>query len=118
MMFQMHQKSAFQIPSKEGKDVPFMPNGKCFEESLREVPKEYLDSLVGHKTYTLDPKESLKALAILSKPADGEAQTPERKIIPEVSKDKKFEPKLENVSVKNEAVERAITTTEAQAGNF
>lgn len=118
MMFQMHQKSAFQIPNKEGRDVPFMPNGKCFEESLREVPKEYLDSLVGHKTYTLDPKESLKALAILSKPPEVETQASERKVTQEVSDKCLPEPKAEKVVVKSEAVERTPSAAGENTGEF
>lgn len=70
------QKGGFNLP-KETRDPNLL---KGFPDILNEVPKECLDSLLGEKTYTVDPKESLKALAILSMPADTsikeEASTP------------------------------------------
>lgn len=60
------QKGGFNLP-KQTRDPNLL---KGFPDILNEVPKECLDSLLGEKTYTVDPKESLKALAILSMPAE------------------------------------------------
>lgn len=131
MLFQNQQKSAFQLPCKEFREQPpYQPEIKGYPESLGELPKEYLTTLMGEKTYSVDPKESQKALEILRKPVERDiveqqAKTSQQKPAPKyntepVTEEPKPEVK-EEVVVKTEKIERSTpcassTSTEETQG--